>query len=226
MQITPLHAWDLTPQEAIALQNRLRRLVVLEDYLSEVRHIGGVDLSFARDSDQGWAGVVILQMPELTLIESQTVTGPVPFPYIPGLLSFRELPLLLQALERVEHTPDVILCDGQGIAHPRGLGIASHLGLFLNLPTVGVAKSRLTGYYREPDPLPGSYTHLYDRQGRVIGAVLRTKPRTKPLFISPGHRITLATALTLVMQSLRGFKLPEPIRQAHQLVNRARRSAL
>ncbi len=224
MKIFPLHEWTLSPEEAIALQNRLRQQVVVEDQLpAAVRYIAGVDLSFSRDSSWGWSGVVILCMQDLHVVESQTASGVVPFPYIPGLLSFREIPLLLKALEKIEHIPEVILCDGQGIAHPRGLGIASHLGLFLDIPTIGVAKSRLTGSYQEPGPASGDCTYLYNNRGKIIGAVLRTKPHTKPLFISPGHRISLERAITLVVQCLRGFKLPEPTRLAHQLVNEARR---
>jgi deoxyribonuclease V len=222
MHCTFLHDWNLSPEEAIAVQNRLRQQVILEDHLSAVHAIAGVDVSFSRDASSGWGGIVILQMPELSLVESWTAQGTLSFPYIPGLLSFREIPLLLPVLEKVQHIPDVILCDGQGITHPRGLGIASHLGLLLNIPTVGVAKSRLIGSYQEPGPAPGNYTYLYGQAGEIIGAVLRTKVQTNPLFISPGHRISLERAITLVMQSLRGFKLPEPTRLAHQLVNRGR----
>jgi deoxyribonuclease V len=208
-------------QEARALQDKLRHMVVLDDGPTEVTTVAGIDMSIDVENDRGHAAVIILSFPDFELIEAQYATGPLPMPYIPGLLSFREAPIVLQAAAQVQTVPDLIMADGQGIAHPRRLGIASHLGILLDLPTIGVAKSRLYGSYDRtavPDE-PGTETQLRDpRDNTVIGTVIRTKRRSNPLFISPGHRVSVASAASFVTQCLRGYRLPEPTRIAHNLI--------
>jgi deoxyribonuclease V len=189
-----------------------------------VRYVAGVDVSSSRRSNSIWAGVVVFRYPRLEQVEARWRRGTTTFPYIPGLLSFRELPLLLETVRQVESDPDVILCDGQGIAHPRGLGLASHLGLWLDRATVGCAKSRLIGAYTRLGEHKGSSAPLLDK-GEVIGAAARTRSGVKPLFISPGHRMDLTSALRLAFDCTVKYRIPEPIRQAHLLVNRARNAA-
>jgi deoxyribonuclease V len=213
-----MHAWDVTPKEAIAIQKELRAQVRIEPLSVWPSRVGGADVSMNRFAKDGFAGFVTLSFPALALEDHAVVHGAIPFPYIPGLLSFREMPLLLQAWEQLTKKPDVVLVDGVGIAHPRRLGIASHLGLMLDVPTIGCAKRVLVGTYEEPGDAPGSISYLYDK-GEVIGAALRTKARVKPMFISPGHRITLEESIKIVMQCIRKHRMPEPTRFAHNTVN-------
>lgn len=224
MNIHALHPWDLTPVEAVALQRDLAGRVEVRTPLTDCRLVAGADVSYNRFSSDFWAGVVVLRFPDLTVVEKQGARRESPFPYIPGLLSFREAPALLEAFARVQAEPDVILFDGQGIAHPRRLGIASHMGLFLDKPCVGCAKSLLTGKYKDPGLKAGSVAPLTDA-GEVVGQVVRTKDRVKPLFISAGHKIDLPSAVRLVLASTAGYRLPEPTRQAHLHVNELRRQA-
>ncbi len=218
MKIRHLHAWGVSSQEAIKIQSRLRSGLVFKTVPGPIRHVAGTDVSFSKKSGRMWAGVVVLRYPELLKIEEKWVQGEVDFPYIPGLLSFRELPVLLKALERLKTNPELILCDGQGIAHPRGLGIASHLGLLVDKPTIGCAKSRLVGEFSEVGETKGSYTYLWYK-GNVVGAVLRTRRGVKPLFISPGNRITLDETVEVVLRCCLKYRMPEPTRQAHLLVS-------
>jgi deoxyribonuclease V len=193
--------------------------VVLEGDPQGVRTVAGCDLAFlgrGRRGDTARAAVVLLSYPELTVVEQHTVEAPVTFPYVPGLLAFRELPALLQAFERLERAPDLVLVDGQGYAHPRRFGIACHLGLLLDVPTIGVAKSRLTGEHEEPAPAAGSRADLRDG-GELIGAVLRTRDGGRPLYVSPGHRVGFAPAVEWVVRLSRGYRLPEPTRLADRL---------
>lgn len=214
------HDWNLSPRDAIALQKKLKDDVRLVPLKEEPRLVGGCDVSMNRFAKEGFAGFVTLTYPELVVIDHAVVKDAIPFPYVPGLLSFREIPMLMKAWERLETKPDVLLVDGIGIAHPRRLGIASHLGLMLSIPTIGCAKSVLTGYHDEPGPEPGDVARLMDpKTGEVIGAALRTKRNVKPMFISPGHLITLEDAVRLVMRCVRAHRLPEPTRQAHNTVN-------
>ncbi len=178
------------------------------------RFIAGVDISVSKARGIATGAVVVLEYPELRLVETKVVNGKLDFPYIPGLLSFRESPLTLAACERLAITPDLILVDGQGIAHPRRLGLASHLGLFLNTPTIGCAKSLLCGTHEVPGEKPGSYAEVVDR-GEIIGAALRTKLGVKPLYISVGHKVDLQTAIYWVLECCRDYRLPEPTRFAH-----------
>ncbi len=215
-----MHAWDLSPKDAIALQKELRTQVRIEPLSSTPRLIGGCDVSMNRFAKEGFAGFVTLSYPDLEPRDHSVVHAKIPFPYVPGLLSFREIPMLLGAWNALPEKPEVLLVDGIGIAHPRRLGIASHLGLVLDLPTIGCAKSVLTGHYEEPGNEPGAQAPLVDsRTGEVIGAAVRTKRNVKPMFISAGHRITLEEAVALVLSCVRKHRLPEPTRAAHLAVN-------
>ena len=216
VRIRKLHDWNLTTAEARNLQNRLAFDVCRVGSVTELRFIAGIDVRTpVRSKGSGTAAVVVLEYPGLELVEVKTVEGEISFPYVPGLLSFREAPLILQAFTQITHTPDLIMVDGQGIAHPRRLGIAAHLGLFFDIPTIGCAKSRLCGTYEEPGLEPGNYTELVDNH-ESIGVVLRTKLNTNPVFVSIGNKISIEDAIFWVMRCCRGYRLPEPTRLAHQ----------
>lgn len=217
MVIPEPHRWDLPPRDAIDLQTQLASQIVLEDDPGEIRTVAGADMSIDTRTGTGFGGVIVFEFPSLREIERVSASGPLTFPYIPGLLSFREGPILLEAFEKLRNTPDVILFDGQGIAHPRRLGIACHLGLILNQPSIGCGKSLLCGTYKEPGPLKGDMTPLEDH-GAVVGAVLRTRDRVRPVFISPGHRISPARAIKIVLQCTDGYRIPKPTRLADQFV--------
>ena len=215
VRLKQLHDWNLTISQARDLQNRLASEVCRVGSVVEPRFIAGIDVSMKKSRGTATAAVVVLEYPELNPVEIKTVQGEIDFPYVPGLLSFREAPLILKACEQLTHTPDLIMADGQGIAHPRRLGIAAHLGLFFDIPTIGCAKSRLCGTHEEPPLEPGNYEELVDR-GEAIGVVLRTKYNTNPIFISIGNKIAIEDAIFWVMSCCRGYRLPEPIRLAHQ----------
>jgi deoxyribonuclease V len=218
MQLHHQHPWDLAPKEAIALQRTLAAHVRVADRFGEVRRVAGVDVGFEQNNTITRAAVAVLDFPALTLQEYAIACEPTRFPYIPGLLSFREVPAVLAALEQLSALPDMLLCDGQGIAHPRRLGIASHLGVLLDLPTIGVAKSRLVGSHEEPASEKGAWQPLLDK-GEVIGCVLRSRSAVKPLYISPGHRVALESARLWVMACLTRYRLPETTRWAHRLAS-------
>lgn len=218
------HRWDLTPKEAIALQKELAGRVDAATPLGPCEFVAGVDASYSRFSPIIYAAIVVLRTSDWAVVEAQHVVARATFPYIPGLLTFREAPPLLSAFAQLKQRPDLIMVDGQGRAHPRRLGIASHLGLLLGVPTLGCAKSRLIGEHREPGPKAGASTAL-THEGEMIGRVLRTKHNTRPLYISVGHRIDLSSAVKAVLRACRGYRLPEPTRQAHLHVNEVRRKA-
>jgi deoxyribonuclease V len=222
MRIRHLHVWDVSSQEAIQIQKQLRSRLNLTKLSGAVRRVAGTDVSFSTKSGRIWAGVVVFSFPELSRIEEKWIQDKVSFPYIPGLLSFREIPVLLKALKTLETDPELILCDGQGIAHPRGLGLASHLGLFVEQATIGCAKSRLVGDFSKLGRQKGSYAPLWYKE-QMVGAVLRTRRDVKPLFISPGNRITLDESVKMVLACCGKYRMPEPIRQAHLLVSGLRR---
>ena len=222
MEVRHLHPWNVSPQEAIDIQKRLGSRIKLSKLPRKIRCVAGMDVAFSRKLGLIWAGAMVFSYPDLIKLEERWARGSVNFPYIPGLLSFRELPAMLKAIKGLKIEPELILCDGQGIAHPRGLGLASHLGLTVGKPTIGCAKSRLVGEFSEVDEEKGSYAHLL-YNGRVVGAVVRTRRGVKPLFVSPGNRITLEEAVALVLGFCRKYRIPEPIRQAHLLVTRLRR---
>ncbi len=209
-----LHSWQVSPAQALDIQRSLAAQVTRSSQVTTPRFIAGVDISAANAQGMATGAVVILEYPELRVVETQVAQGRPNFPYVPGLLSFRESPLTLAACEKLTITPDLILVDGQGIAHPRRLRLASHLGLFLDTPTIGCAKSLLCGQHEEPGAEPGSYTEVVDR-GKTIGAALRTKPGVKPVYVSIGHKVDLETVIYWVMKCCRDYRLPEPTRLAH-----------
>ncbi|MCI0393518.1 MAG: deoxyribonuclease V [Chloroflexi bacterium] len=212
------HPWDVTQQEAIAIQQRLRRAVITEDRLGPVRYVAGVDVGFEENNTITRAAVAVLSFPDLALQEQALARRPTTFPYIPGLLSFRETPAVLEALAQLTIRPDLLLCDGQGLAHPRRLGIACHLGLLSDIPSIGVAKSLLVGRHEPLADERGRWQPLRDR-GEVVGAVLRTRAGVAPIYVSIGHRISLETALKYVMRCTPKYRLPETTRQAHRLAS-------
>lgn len=216
------HRWDVTPKEAIALQHRLASSVCARPLVGPVRYLAGVDCAFADHGRVVLAAAVLVDAESMDLLATAVTARPCAFPYVPGLLSFREAPAVLDVLGELPHQPDLLLCDGQGLAHPRGLGLASHVGLLLGWPAIGVAKSRLCGEHRQPGLRRGCRTQLkYD--GRVVGAVLRTRHGVRPLFVSVGHCVTLDDAVRWVLRCGRGYRLPEPSRWAHQAVTRAKK---
>ena len=214
MEVERLHGWQLSIPQALDVQRRLAAQVSRSSGVSAPHFLAGVDMSVGRAQGMATGAVVVLSYPELAVVETQVVQGRLVFPYIAGLLSFRESPLILAACERLSITPDLILVDGQGIAHPRRFGLASHLGLFWDTPTIGCAKSRLCGSHEVPGIEPGSYAEVMDR-GETIGVALRTKLGVKPVYVSIGHKIDLETAVHWVMKCCRGYRLPEPTRLAH-----------
>ncbi|MCD6452968.1 MAG: deoxyribonuclease V [Dehalococcoidales bacterium] len=214
VKVVSLHSWQINVTQALQIQRSLSAKVLTEGELTEVNLVAGVDASVDQGRGTATAAAVVLQYPQLRVVEVRIATGRLSLPYIPGLLSFREAPLMLSAFEQLGITPDLILVDGQGIAHPRRLGLASHLGLFLDTPTIGCAKSRLCGRHEAPAEGVGSYAEIIDN-GEVIGAVLRTKPRVKPIYVSVGHKISLTSAIRWVLRCTRGYRLPEPTRMAH-----------
>jgi deoxyribonuclease V len=219
MTTTPgKHRWDVSTSEAIAIQRQLRDQVLATSgiTLATLKTLAGVDVAYQEKTGEAKAAVVVLAFPELEIIEQAVMTRPISFPYVPGLLSFREAPAVLDAVGSLRTRPDLLMCDGHGYAHPRRVGLATHLGIYLDMPSVGCAKSRLIGSYDEPGPTQGSLSPLTDH-GEVIGMVLRSKTGTRPLFISIGHMIDLATAVDLVTLCLRGYRLPEPTRLADKL---------
>lgn len=226
MKINELHPWNLKPSEAIALQKELRGKIVLENSFrpEDVHLVAGCDMAIDTKRNEGYAGVIVYQWPELIIVEQQSAVVPLALPYIPGLLSFREIPVLTAAIEKLKSEPDLFFFDGHGIAHPRGMGIASHLGLVLDKPTIGCAKSKLYGIYEEPELERESQSPLYSEDKRVIGTVLRTKQSCRPVFISPGHKIDLATSLVFVLHCLDGFRIPKPTREADAYAGALRRN--
>ncbi|MFH1735109.1 MAG: deoxyribonuclease V [bacterium] len=226
MIIKSLHNWDLDYKQAIALQEDLAKTIRIETLIMDrVRFIAGVDVSTHRGSKYFWASVVILNFPELELVEIQSARRAGSFPYIPGLLSFRELPVILDACKKLNNRPDLVICDGQGLAHPRFFGLACHLGLWLDVPTMGCAKSRLVGEGNEPAKERGSFSGLTFKN-RKVGALVRTRTNVKPVFVSPGHLTDVESAIEVILHCSRGRRLPEPTRRAHIEVNRCRKSEL
>jgi deoxyribonuclease V len=231
MNYRKIHDWDLTRSEAVELQKKLRHQVIIEPLRTEARLVAGCDISFNRFSDVVYAGIVVIKLPELEIVDRATVVTKARFEYIPGLLSFRETPALLEAWERLETEPDVVMLDGQGMAHPRRFGIACHFGVLTGLPTLGCAKTVLTGKFESPGKQAGSYSFM-EHKGEIVGAAVRTKENVAPVFVSIGNRIDLEGALDLTLRCVKGYpskskyRIPEPTRQAHLFVNEIRRSEL
>ena len=208
-QLSP--PWNLTPKQAIELQKKLTNQLVIKDQFAEIQTVAGVDVGFEQQNTIARAAIAVLSLENLELINSSIARRPVTFPYVPGLLAFREIPVVLDALEQLPQQPDMLLCDGQGIAHPRGLGIAAHLGLLTDIPSIGVAKKRLVGDHEPVGENKGDYQPLYIK-GKQVGVVLRTRDHVKPLYISPGHRVSITTAMEMVMRCLTKYRLPETTR--------------
>jgi deoxyribonuclease V len=218
MRIRELHPWNVSNSEALEIQNKLRKQVSNVDDFGKILRIGGVDVSYKKNTAKAAAAVVVLSFPGLSILEIQVVEDEVVFPYIPGLFSFREIPLLIPALEKLKTPPHLMLIDGQGIAHPQRMGMASHLGIIMDIPTIGCAKSRLIGNHEIPKKEKGSYSYLYDKD-EVIGAALRTRTNKSPVYVSIGHKISLSRALNVVLRCTTKFRIPEPLRVAHITTN-------
>jgi deoxyribonuclease V len=211
-----IHAWDLKPAEAAALQAKLARQVVRQSRIrpEDITRLAGIDAGY--HNKMAYAAVVVLNLTDLKVLETATAARPISFPYVPGLLSFREAPAVLQALDKLKSAPDLLLIDGQGIAHPRRFGIASHIGLLTGIPSVGCAKTRLLGDYDEPQRERGNMAYLKEN-GETLGAVVRTRTGVKPVFVSIGHLMDLNDSIRIILKSCRGYRLPEPIRMADHL---------
>jgi deoxyribonuclease V len=241
MDYKKLHDWNLSPSEAVALQKRLREQVRIEPLTRKAELVAGCDISFNKFSDIVYAGIVVLRLPELEIVDRSTAITKTNFPYISGLLSFRETPALLECWEKLATAPDVVMLDGQGLAHPRRFGIACHFGLLTDTPTLGCAKTVLRGKFEEPGDEAGSYSLMMDKN-EVIGAAVRTKDKVAPVYVSAGHLIDLPGAISLALRCVKGYeaessaslfetrplskskyRIPEPTRRAHILVNELRR---
>jgi deoxyribonuclease V len=223
MQILDLHPWDVSLSHAREIQNNLKNKIHLDNSfkIKNIKRIAAADISFFPKGKYLFASMVICYFPTLSIIGAYHYKAQIGFPYVPGYLSFREAPVLLNLIKSVDEPFDLLLCDGQGIAHPRGLGLASHLGLFLDLPTIGCAKTLLVGKYKEPDLQKGCYSTLI-YQNKTIGTVLRTRAGVKPVFISPGHKISIKKAHQVVLTCCPFYRIPEPLRLAHFEVKRLR----
>jgi deoxyribonuclease V len=219
-----LHPWAVDYASARAIQDRLRTRIIRRGAAKNVRLIAGADVSYDKSGNRFYAAVVVMEYPQLSVVETVTSCGVATFPYIPGMLTFREGPIVLDAFRKLRRAPDLVIFDGQGVAHPRGFGLASHLGLLLDLPSIGCAKTRLCGEHDEPGPNATDCAPLtYD--GRRVGMVVRTKRGVRPVYVSIGHRISISSAVDWVIKCCRGYRLPEPTRQAHLTVNRLRLKA-
>ncbi len=214
--MTSLHSWKVSVDEAIRIQEALRERIVLEKAFPELRYIAGGDVGYSKNRNLLLGAIVVLSFPEMERVDFAVAYGRIPFPYIPGLLSFREGPVLIKTFAKLKIKPDVMLFEGQGIAHPRGFGLASHLGLWLDLPSIGCTKTPLVSEFVSPGTSKGSFEWI-QKDGEKAGAALRTKEGVKPIFISPGHRIDLTTSIQIILATCRRFRIPEPLRQAHQL---------
>jgi deoxyribonuclease V len=214
VKINRLHGWQISTSEALEIQRKLSSQVIRSGEVETPQLIAGVDAAVGRSDEMARAAVVVLSYPELKVVAVAVTEGSLSLPYIPGLLSFRECPLILTAFEKLSCIPDLVMADGQGIAHPRRMGLACHLGLFLNIATIGCAKSRLCGNHQPPDEASGSYAEVVDK-GETVGIALRTKTGVKPIYVSTGHKISLQNAVYWVMNCCRGYRLPEPTRLAH-----------
>ena len=219
MNYLNLHSWEVNPKVAIQIQQELKEKIQLKKSFNRIKRIAGADVSYFKN--EMIAGAIIFEFPTLKTIEKQSFVSPVNFPYIPGLLTFREGPSLLSAFKKIKTEPDIILFDGQGIAHPRRMGIATHLGLFLNKPTIGCAKSRLCGRYSNVGEKKGEYA-LLKENNEILGAVLRTREKVKPIFVSPGYKIDLVNSIDIVLKCSVKYRLPLPVREAHIFVNQIR----
>ncbi|GFP32261.1 deoxyribonuclease V [Candidatus Hakubella thermalkaliphila] len=220
MKIPPLHPWNVSVEEALRIQNELRERVVLRDQTERIRTVTAVDVGYPGPEKMALGCAITFTYPDLRVVGKAFSLQEVSFPYIPGLLAFREAPVIISALQKLEGSSDLLIVDGQGYAHPRYMGLATHLGIYLDMSSVGCAKSHLWGTYGEPAPNKGSYEYLRDGE-QVVGAVLRTKDRVTPVFVSPGHKISLERSIRVIL-SLCKFRIPEPLRIVHQELKRMR----
>jgi deoxyribonuclease V len=211
-----LHSWNVSVEEAIQIQENLKSRIILKKNFSKVRTIGGGDVAYSKKRNLLFGAIVVLSFPQMDTLDIANAYGMVRFPYIPGLFSFREGPILIKTFQRLKTKPDIMLYDGQGIAHPRGFGLASHMGLWLDLPSVGCAKTPLLDEFTSSGSSRGS-CELIRREGKEVGIILRTKDNVKPLFVSPGHRIDLPTSIQIILKCCHGFRIPEPLRRAHHV---------
>jgi deoxyribonuclease V len=216
------HRWDVSPREAAALQVELRHRMKRQNDLGTVRTVAGADISLDTDRNMGYAGVIVYSFPDLREVERASAERRLTFPYVPGLLAFREGPVLLEAFSRLRTTPDLLLFDAHGYSHPRRFGLASHLSVVLDQPGIGVAKSRLIGDHQDPPDRVGAWTPLVDGE-EVVGAVIRTRVGVHPIFVSIGHRIDLETAIRLTLACTDGFRIPKPTREADRYVAQLKR---
>lgn len=216
MKYRELHRWDVSPKEAVQIQHRLKDMIDPVWAGGPVETLAGTDVGFP-DKRTVRAAVVVLTWPDLQVVETRATTRPCAFPYVPGLLAFREVPGLLAALSKLETEPDLLLCDGQGIAHQRRMGLAAHVGILLGRPVIGCAKSVLFGTFEEPPHAKGSVSHMLDKQGEIIGAAVRTRAGVKPVYVSVGNMIDLDTAVGIVLGCSPKYRIPEPLRLAHKL---------
>lgn len=221
MYYKTIHHWNVSPKEAIVIQEKLSRQISLNCATKRINLIAGVDASYNMPNNRAKAGIVVMSYPELHIVERVIAIRKIQFPYVPGLLTFREGPAVLAAIKKLQYKPDVFLFDGQGIAHPRKMGIATHLGIILNKPSIGCAKSRLYGNGIRPDIHKGKYTYLFDKfdTTEIIGAIVRTKTNIRPIYVSQGNKISLQQAIDIVLTCAPKYRIPEPIRQAHILVS-------
>lgn len=214
MRYKNLHKWDVSPKEAIQLQGRIRKKIVIKRLsLKKIGLIAGVDVSVKDNLSK--AAIIVLTYPGLRIVETVTCVTKTRFPYVPGLLSFREGPVILECVKKLKAQPDLFIFDGQGLAHPRKTGLASHMGVILNKPAIGSAKSLLYGTYKTPGNKKGDFSFLIDKAGKAIGAVLRTRDNIKPIFVSPGHLVDIDSSVRIILSCSPKFKIPEPIRAAH-----------
>jgi deoxyribonuclease V len=223
LNIKHIHPWNVEPKKAVEYQRKLREKISFTSTYNRIKLIAGVDASYKKERIIG--GIVILKYPELIILDRDFVVTKVSFPYIPGLLTFREAPALIKLFKKIKWNPDIIFFDGQGYAHPRRMGIATHIGLFLDQSTIGCAKSRLTGEYTNPGNKKGCYSQLLDKE-KVIGAVLRTRDNVKPIFVSPGNHINLSKAINITLLCTTNYRIPEPTRQADLFVNKIKKELL
>ncbi|MBI1869646.1 MAG: endonuclease V [Chlamydiae bacterium] len=217
MKIKEIHSWNVSPREAFEIQKNLARQVILSDGPKNVETVAGSDIALDLDREEGIAGIIIYRLRDGIELERVFARSKISFPYIPGLLAFREGPILLKAFQLLKHEPDLVFFDGQGISHPRGLGIASHLGIILDKPTIGCAKSRLIGTYHEPGIDKGCFSPLIDQE-KQVGVVLRTRKGVRPIFVSPGHQMNHKSAVDFVLSFCDGYRIPKPTREADRWV--------
>lgn len=223
MKFKELHAWDVDYGQARDIQESLQEALILKAGPTSINRVAGADVAYCRKTNCVYAAVLVFSYPDLKHLESCFSCGEALFPYIPGLLTFREAPVLMKAFEQIVTPPDLVIFDGQGIAHPRRLGLASHCGILLGLPSIGCAKSRLVGEHKVVGEKKGAYRLLHFR-GETVGAAVRTRAGVKPIYVSPGHLTDVKSAKGLVLSMTRGYRLPEPTRQAHHVVTVYRKS--